>query len=81
MATSAPFDHTQTHTITRTQFFVTVAALPFLNCRNVAFGRVIRGMNVIRAVDRVDCVNERPLAKVIIDKAKSVDLESPFDLK
>ena len=47
----------------------------------MAFGRVVRGMSVIRAVEKVECVNERPLTKVLIDRAKSLDLESPFDLK
>lgn len=62
------------------QFFVTLRALPNLNNRNVAFGRVIRGMSVIRSLDSLETANDRPLTKVVVDKSGVVDLKTVTDL-
>ena len=63
------------------QFFITCAALPWLNTKAVAFGRVVRGMGVVRRVEATPCVNERPEEPVKVDKSGIVDLTSTFDLK
>lgn len=63
------------------QWFVTVAALPWLNTKAVAFGRVVRGLSHIRSINAVECVNERPEEPVQVVKCGQVDLTSVFDLK
>ena len=63
------------------QFFVTVAPLPWLNTKAVAFGRVVRGMDVIRAIESSECTNERPEDPIKVEKSGVVDLSSTFDLK
>lgn len=42
------------------QFFVTLAPLPFLDGKRVAFGRVISGMRTLRAIERLPQQNQRP---------------------
>jgi peptidyl-prolyl cis-trans isomerase-like 6 len=63
------------------QFFVTVAPLPWLDTKAVAFGRVIRGMGSVGKIEAVPCINERPEEPVKVDKCGVVDLASTFDLK
>jgi len=52
------------------QFFVTFRPLPWLNGKNVIFGRVIRGLQLLRALS-YNCkpsVEGVPLQKIFIDK-------------
>ena len=42
-------------------FYITLRAMPSLDTKNVAFGRVIEGMDVIRDISRVANKNQRPL--------------------
>ena len=48
------------------QFFVTLAACPQLDGKHVVFGRVLAGMDVIRAVEAVAGEGEKPAAPVVI---------------
>lgn len=43
------------------QFFISLRAMPNLNGRKVAFGRVVLGLKVLRAIGRVEAVNQRPV--------------------
>ena len=63
------------------QWFVTLAPLPWLNTKAVAFGRVVRGIKHFQTINAVECVNERPEDPVKVDKCGQVDLTSVFDLK
>lgn len=48
------------------QFFIALKPLPHLNGRNVAFGKVVEGKNVLKAIEGVYCVQGRPLTDVEI---------------
>lgn len=48
------------------QFFISLRALPHLNGRNVAFGKVVEGMNVLKSIEGVYCVKGKPLSEVQI---------------
>jgi peptidyl-prolyl cis-trans isomerase-like 6 len=63
------------------QFFITLAPLPWLDTKAVAFGRVIRGIASVKRIEGVVLVNERPEEPVKVDKCGVVDLSSTFDLK
>ena len=46
------------------QFVVTTKAMPHLNGRHVAFGKVIEGMEVINEMTKIFSVKGKPLAEV-----------------
>lgn len=56
------------------QFFVTLAATPWLNGRHAVFGKVVRGMEVVRTIGKVDCdLGDRPLVEVVMKKVTIID--------
>jgi len=51
------------------QFFITVAATPWLNNRHTIFGKVTKGMDVVTAISSVDRdASDRPKTPVVIKK-------------
>jgi len=46
------------------QFFITLQPMPQLNGRNVAFGKIVEGMEVMRKIENVYCVKGKPLTDV-----------------
>ena len=42
------------------QFYITLKALPWLDKKRVAFGRVIKGMRIVRLISKLPLENERP---------------------
>lgn len=51
----------------RSQFFITTIATPHLNMKHTVFGRVIRGQEVVQAIERVETdQDDRPLTPVYI---------------
>ncbi|TMW66107.1 hypothetical protein Poli38472_003872 [Pythium oligandrum] len=48
------------------QFFISLKALPHLNGRNVAFGKVVDGKNVLKNIESVYCVQGKPVTDVKI---------------
>jgi peptidyl-prolyl cis-trans isomerase A (cyclophilin A) len=50
------------------QFFITVAATPWLDKHHSVFGKVIEGMEVVNTISRVDRDrNDKPLKDIIIN--------------
>ena len=60
------------------QFFITFAPLPWLNHKAVAFGRVVKGVGALRAINKLETRNERPVESVSIAGAGVIDLERPL---
>ncbi|KAI9860695.1 MAG: Peptidyl-prolyl cis-trans isomerase H [Vezdaea acicularis] len=50
------------------QFFITCAATPFLNGKHVVFGRVVDGMDVVRKVENVRTIQDKPSMDVTISQ-------------
>ncbi|KAF0690603.1 Aste57867_18005 [Aphanomyces stellatus] len=48
------------------QFFITMAPMPHLNGRNVAFGKIVDGMDVVRKIENVYCVKGKPLTDITV---------------
>jgi cyclophilin family peptidyl-prolyl cis-trans isomerase len=48
-------------------FIVTADACPWLDGKHTVFGRVVSGMNVVDAIEKVETANDRPLNEVRIE--------------
>lgn len=56
------------------QFFITVAPAPHLTGRHVVFGRVVRGMNSVRAIEHSETgANDRPVKDCVIAECGIMD--------
>ena len=57
------------------QFFITTGAASSLDDKHVAFGRVLEGMDVVSACDKVGTESGQPLGQVCITKCGELPLE------
>ena len=56
------------------QFFITLVATPWLDGHHAVFGKVIEGMDVVRAIGKVKCDGrDKPLEDVVINKVTIKD--------
>lgn len=63
------------------QFFITLAATTFLDGKHVVFGKVLRGMDIIRKISKEKRDDkDRPLKDVKISKIQHQPLLSPFSI-
>merc|ERR1712226_665103 len=61
------------------QFFLTTVKTPWLDGRHVVFGKVIKGMSVVRKIEATPTgASDRPKSKVTIADCGHVVLEKPF---
>merc|ERR1712226_72167 len=63
------------------QFFITVKKTPWLDGRHVVFGKVVKGMSVIRQVEntRTDA-RDRPAKDVKIVECHTVEVSEPYSV-
>ena len=58
------------------QFFITLAATPWLDGHHTVFGKVVKGMEVVREIGHVKTgPQDRPVHDVVINKITSKDAE------
>ena len=56
------------------QFFVTVAATPWLSGKHTVFGEVVDGMDVVNAISKVETgAQDRPVKDVVIERIEISD--------
>ena len=51
------------------QFFITTVATPHLDGKHVVFGKVIKGMDIVKAIEAVGSRSGTPSQKVSITKS------------
>ena len=58
------------------QFFITLAATPWLDGHHAVFGKVIKGMEVVREIGKVQCDGrDKPLEDVVMKKITIKDAD------
>lgn len=63
------------------QFFITTKATSWLNGRHVVFGKVIKGMELVRKVEGLQTDNrDRPTKDVTIDACGVLTVDVPYSV-
>lgn len=61
------------------QFFITTVKTSWLDGKHVVFGKVLKGMDVVRTIENTKKgSNDKPTEDVVIAKAGSIPVAEPF---
>jgi peptidyl-prolyl cis-trans isomerase B (cyclophilin B) len=64
------------------QFFLTVKKTPWLDGRHVVFGKVLKGMKVVKAVEANPTeAQDKPKKEVVIADCGEIDVAEPFSVE
>lgn len=63
------------------QFFITCVETPWLNGHHTVFGKVLKGMNVVRKIEALSTTADKPNKDVVIEDCGSLPVAEPFDTK
>lgn len=64
------------------QFFITVRETPWLNGKHTVFGKVLKGMDVIKAIEiQQTDESDHPLSDIVISKSGVIEVDTPFDVE
>ena len=63
------------------QFYITTVPTPWLDGSHVVFGKVLEGMDVVRAIENIPTKNiDRPTQQCSITDAGTLPVLEPFDV-
>lgn len=61
------------------QFFITVKQTSWLDGRHVVFGKVLKGMDVVRAIENTKTDGrDKPSSDVVIANSGSIPVSTPY---
>lgn len=64
------------------QFFITTKATSWLNGRHVVFGKIVRGMDVVRKIEAQSTDSrDRPSKDVVIADSGSLPVDKPYSVE
>ncbi|KAJ8042465.1 Peptidyl-prolyl cis-trans isomerase B [Holothuria leucospilota] len=65
------------------QFFITTTKTSWLDGHHVVFGKVLEGMDVVRAIENTatDAKSDEPVSKVVISDSGVLAVDEPFEVE
>lgn len=64
------------------QFFITTAQTSWLDGRHVVFGKVLKGMDVVRKIEKTKTDGrDKPTKDVTIEDCGSLPVDKPFEVE
>ncbi|CDK25020.1 unnamed protein product [Kuraishia capsulata CBS 1993] len=62
------------------QFFITTVSTPHLDGKHVVFGQVIAGKSVVRAIEKTEKANDKPVKDVVIVDCGALAADAPLSV-
>jgi len=62
------------------QFFITFKATPWLNNKHTVFAKVLEGMKIIRRIEKLKTINDKPTQEVLVTDCGVIAVAVPFSV-